>query len=105
MIGLITSAESSACRDSASLDQANHRGSSVTTSRSTLLSTSVSATCEREDLVGAQPGGRLPFQARNELGAASPAPNLLDAYDAVPRLERHFRARQEPELLADLDRD
>src|ERR1700758_459368 len=106
MIGLMTRADSSARRASASEDHANQRGSRVTTSRRTLLSTSVSATGEREDLVRAQAGRRLSLHARDEVAPPSAtASGLLDPDRATLRLERHLGVRQESEPLAELDGD
>src|SRR5450756_2501403 len=104
MIGLMTSADSPARRAKASEDHANQRASSVRTSRRTLLSTSVSATGEREDLVRAQAGRGLSPQPRDDVRAPSPAfPHLPDDDGAAPHLERHLGARQQAEPLADTD--
>src|SRR5450830_916853 len=106
MIGLMTSADSPARRAKASEDDANQRASSVRTSRRTLLSTSVSATGEREDFVRAQAGRGLSLQPRDDVRAPSPAlPHLPDDNRAAPRLERHLGVRQQAEPLAEPDGD
>src|SRR5450755_2820087 len=106
MIGLMTRADASARRANDSEDHANQRASSVRTSRRTLLSTSVSATGESEDLVRAQAGRGPSLQARDDVRAPSPAlPHLPDDDRAAPRLERHLGVRQQAEPLANPDRD
>src|SRR5450759_399590 len=106
MIGLMTSADSPARRAKASEDHANQRASSVRTSRRTLLSTSVSATGEREDLVRAQAGRGLSLQSRDHVRAPAPAlPHFPDDDRAAPRLEHHLGVRQQAEPLADPDGD
>src|SRR5215204_4537153 len=82
-------------------DQSPHFASSVTTSRMTLLSTSVVislAACERHDLLGGQAGRGGAAHAADERIAARRAAACRPDTNGIPvDLELDLRLRQEPE--------
>src|SRR5688500_14127441 len=107
MIGLMISAPPRAASANWSADQSPHSPSSVTTSRSTLLSTSVAPTSpsrQFHDLVGRE-AARAPAAHELEEGTAAMRParrsRLLHPYRVAVDLELHLGIWQQTEFLPD----
>src|SRR5215216_5778999 len=111
MMGLMISAPACAASASCSADQPPHSGSSVTTSRMTLLSTSVagtSASGQLHDLIGGESTRTAPAHVLDERTAAlraARAGGLLDAHGVAVDLEFHLGVRQQAEPVPDFERD
>src|SRR5436190_10919559 len=100
---------SSACRSSIDDDHPSHSGSSVTTSRSTLLSTSVGTSLlsrQREDFDGGQPTSGAAAGAGDQACApCARLPRLADAHAVAIDLELDLAVGEQPQALADVLRD
>src|SRR5262245_19070429 len=108
MMGLMISAPASAASASLSADQSPHSASLVTTSRITLLSTSVAATLpprELHDLVGGDAARASSAHVIDECAAARKSPGgggLFHPDGVAIDLELDLGVREQSELLPDL---
>src|SRR4051794_29411356 len=111
----MTSGPSSAARASASADQSAHRGSSVVRSRITQASTRVDGACTTDssvlatqqfhDLVGAHAAGAPATQIRRQAASRRVIPLGADDAGGIPVYdEAHLVALVQSKLLADVDR-
>src|SRR3954452_7125227 len=110
MMGLIAKVDSSPTRQSASEDQSAHSGSSVMTSRRTLVSTSVNMLLprQRHDLIGRHSAFQPSSHAADDHLAACHLFRLLRLHQVDGIAfddEVDFRVGKEAELLADFLRN